>query len=217
MKKLTAISLFIFTLIALSGCGQVVGSGNLVTETRQVSGFNRVELAGSGEVEIVLGEEESITIEAEDNLIDLIETRVTGNTLYIGFKPNTSVTSLRSMRFTVYMKSLEGASINGSGRIEIPESNYESLDLRVSGSGRILASGSVESLSAELPGSGSIDCKDLEAGLVDATISGSGDITVTVLKSLDARISGSGNVRYYGDPASVNQVVSGSGNIRKMK
>lgn len=59
-----------------AGCAVVRGSGNVVTEQRQVSGFNCIDLSGSGKLIIAQGSSEGLTIEAEDNIIGRIETSV---------------------------------------------------------------------------------------------------------------------------------------------
>ena len=84
MKKRLILVLLIASAIIIGACsfsnitiGQrsLRGSGDVITETRQVSNFTRIELDGSGDVEIVFGNKESITIEAEDNIMPLIETK----------------------------------------------------------------------------------------------------------------------------------------------
>ncbi|NTV37818.1 MAG: hypothetical protein HGA82_01265 [Anaerolineales bacterium] len=61
------------------------GSGNLVSETRQVSGFTAVDFSGAGEVEIIQDGTESITIETDDDVMEHVTTEVHGGTLYVGF------------------------------------------------------------------------------------------------------------------------------------
>ncbi len=78
-KQLPAIVLAL--LLVSSGCSTVSGSGNVVTETRQVSGFNRIDLAGSGEVTIQQGDAESLTIEADDNVLPRLTSEVSNSTL----------------------------------------------------------------------------------------------------------------------------------------
>ena len=79
----------VLIMFLLSACNAVRGSGDVVTETRAVSGFDQVSLSGQGELIVTQGDQESLEIEAEDNIIAVIETEVRGNTLYIGIKENT--------------------------------------------------------------------------------------------------------------------------------
>ena len=82
------------------GIRTIKGSGNVVTEERDVSGFDRVALSGFGEVIITQGDKESLTVETDDNLMRYIETKVRGGTLELGFtdddillRPSTSQSS----------------------------------------------------------------------------------------------------------------------------
>ena len=74
------------TALLLSGCtlAGVRGSGDLVTESRQVSDFDRVALSGSGQVVITQGAEEGLSVEADDNLMQYVRTEVSGRTLELG-------------------------------------------------------------------------------------------------------------------------------------
>ena len=70
---------------ALQGVGTTIrGSGNVVEETREVSGVSGVQLATIGDMVIELGDKESLRIEAEDNLLEYFETEVRNGKLIIG-------------------------------------------------------------------------------------------------------------------------------------
>ena len=86
----------------------------------------------------------------------------------------------------------------------------------VSGSGKIVASGSAQSVKTSISGSGKVLAANLEADKCDIRISGSGDVEINVKSELDATISGSGSVSYKGNPNHVNSHASGSGHIRKL-
>lgn len=223
-------------VVLLSACGfQIIrGSGDLVTETRSVSNFDRVSLSGSGEVIVTQSGTESLTIETDDNVIEHVTTEVRGGTLYLGFD-TTKVKSFSPsrLRFDLNVKDLVGVKISGSGDITAASLDTDRLDVGVSGSGdiqidsltadevevQISGSGNVE-LAGEatgqditITGSGEFHAGDLRGETVEITISGSGSATIWVIQSLDARISGSGSVNYYGSPT-VDSSGSGSGKIR---
>ena len=64
-----------------------------------------------------------------------------------------------------------------------------------------------------MAGSGDIEAYDLKAETAELKISGSGTIRASVEKELVARISGSGNIKYKGNPRIEDIKVSGSGNV----
>jgi len=221
MKKNVLFYLIILVIAALlPACAflqttAVRGSGVVASETRSVSGFDRIVVTGSADVDVSFGDTESVVVEAEDNLLPLIETEVNGRTLEIGFKLNTSVNPTRPIHVAVTMKSLTGAIITGSGSIDIPDLQADSVSFDISGSGSINAAGTARTVDATISGSGNIDCSDVQAASAKARILGSGDITVFASENLQALVSGSGDVIYHGDPAEVDKSITGSGSVRQ--
>jgi len=219
MKKITVITLLVIALLSsacsLTFLGQEVvrGSGNVAQESREVSDFTGVELVGSAEVEVGFGESESVVVEADDNLLPLVETRVRGGVLVISMKPNLSITTQHPVRVRVTMKELDLAAIPGSGSIEITGLQAEQARFELAGSGTIRADGQVEDLDVILAGSGDLECEDLRSGSVSVRLSGSGTVEVFAEDELDVSIPGSGVVSYRGEPESVRKTVTGSGRL----
>ncbi len=209
----------------------VKGSGNVVTETRAVSGFDRVALAGSGELSVVQDNLESLTIETDDNLLPLIKSQVAGGWLRIG-PEQVNLNPTRGIHYTLHLKQLReldlsgslGASapslttdhllirISGSGNVHMGNLRGDDLKVEVSGSGNLNLAGKLTDQHIQISGSGSYSAGDLESQTVVIGISGSGDATVWPRQTLTAHVSGSGQVRYYGSPH-VNSQVSGSGGV----
>lgn len=195
------------------GEDRIKGSGEIVTEERDVRDFDKIKSSGSFDVFIVVGEEQSIEISYDDNLIDLITTKVKGKTLYISSEG--SFSSRKSCKIEINVPSLEAVKLSGSGDIEVSNLDAEFFEYSLSGSGDLIASGKVDELEVHVSGSGDIDTRDLMANIVQASISGSGDIKVYAKERLRGKVSGSGDIEYYGDPDKVSSSVSGSGDIRK--
>ena len=78
-----------------TGVAMVVGSGIPASETRELPPFNRVELAGSNQVTIRVGGEQSVVVHADDNILDRVTTRVSGGKLSIGNEAGGFTTSTR--------------------------------------------------------------------------------------------------------------------------
>jgi hypothetical protein len=223
MKNFRYLSIVLVIMLATLACSinfgnnQIVeGSGVLSRETRSVNEFTAIELAGSGDVTVRAGETQSVQVEADDNIVPLIETNVQGSKLVISTKPNVSMRTKQPIRITVTVKSLDAASITGSGNMTISNINAGKATVGLSGSGNITVAGTAQSVQATLNGSGNILCSDLIAQSATVRITGSGNVTVNVSQSLDANITGSGNIKYRGSPAKVNQSVSGSGSINSI-
>ena len=191
----------------------VRGSGDLKTETRQVDSFDKISLSGSYDIFVRVGEEQTVSLTFDDNLLDLIETDVRRNTLRI--YSDESFSSHRSCRVEITVPSLSDVSISGSGSVKVTNLSGEEFSLSISGSGDAEIDGNVVELSISVSGSGDVDTRNLEAEDADVRVAGSGDVTVYASKRLKAHVSGSGDIDYYGNPEKVSSHVSGSGTIQK--
>jgi hypothetical protein len=191
----------------------VQGSGTLATETRSVTGFTEIVLAGFGEVEVVVGQSAGLVIEAEDNLLPYLTARVSGERLVLGTQPNVSLTPTRSVVYTVTLPDLERVELSGSGTVTVLEVAADELRVQLPGSGTIKVSGTVEEFEAALPGSGTVEAGDLRAKDVRVELPGSGDLIVWATDSLRVTLNGSGTISYYGQPANLEQSINGSGDI----
>ncbi|HZA73306.1 MAG TPA: head GIN domain-containing protein [Propionibacteriaceae bacterium] len=210
--RLSAVGLAL--LLLLSGCGVVGGSGEVQTETRQVSGFTAIDLAGSGEVTLEQGDSETLTIEADDNVLPRLTSEVSDSTLKLDKKRGITLGTNSPIRYRVTLKDLTGLNVSGSGSIKAERLTLQTLRVDISGSGTVDLSGSAVEQDIEVSGSGRYEAADLPSQKVTAEISGSGEIAVAVSGELKVDISGSGTVTYSGDP-NVQQSVSGSGKVIK--
>jgi Putative auto-transporter adhesin, head GIN domain len=201
-------------VLALSACSVVSGSGQVASETREVSGFTRIDLSGNGEVSIAQGEAESLTIEADDNVLPVLTSTVSDSTLRLGTKPRTSVRTSNPIRYRVTVPELTGIILSGSGAIDARGLTLQTLQVDISGSGTVSVSGTAVEQDIELSGSGRYEAAGLSSEKAAAEISGSGQVLVAVSRELSVDISGSGTLTYSGDP-SVEQSVSGSGKVIK--
>ena len=202
----------IFLLVA--SCSMATGSGTPATENRPVSGFSNVELSGSGELIIEQTGTESLTIEADDNLLPLLTSEVSGDTLHLGVRPNTSLRPRTPIIYRLTVSQLAGLELSGSSAVTASKIQADRLRVEISGSGRITVTGDVVDQELEISGSGEYRADQLLSRTLRARISGSGNADVNVTESLDVEISGSGSLTYQGDPR-VSQQISGSGELIK--
>ena len=125
---LAAILALMITVSTLASCGEdsptapsgvIIGSGVLVQQDRNVSGFTAVSLVGVGTVRIEQGMRESLTVEAESNLLQYIQTVVQGGVLIIRTAPGVDINPTQPIQFFVTVVSLDRAVLEGVGDIEI--------------------------------------------------------------------------------------------------
>jgi hypothetical protein len=231
------IVIFIFGLFSLflTGCQVVSGSGNVVTEERQMSEFDGVSLSGIGEVLFIQADEQSVLIEAEDNILPYITTEVHRDVLYIGIKDGVSIKNNAPLKFTVTTPEItlfdvSGSGtinaetidadelmvdVSGSGEIGIENMETESLSIQISGSGDVMAQGEATDQVINITGSGSYAAPDLLSDDIDIHVSGSGEAMVWAMDTLSVNISGAGKVAYQGKPQ-VKHSITGAGVVQKV-
>ena len=188
------------------------GSGVAATQARDVAAFNSVELAGSNNVLIRVGEKQSIVVRADDNLLHRVTTEVQSGRLVIANTPG-SLTTNSPMSVEINVPTLNALTLSGSGNIVVNGIETESLKLTLPGSGTLTGSGTATRLDVTVSGSGTVQFTQLVANDVRAVVSGSGSIFITATKSLDASVSGSGAILYAGNPQDVTESVTGEGAI----
>jgi hypothetical protein len=204
---------------AVSACSSIsssdiTGSGDLRTESRDVRGFSTIELSGSGDVIIEQNGTESLSIEAEDNLLAELTSDVSSGTLRLGTTAGAALHSTLPITYRVTVTDLAGLRLAGSGSMTAAGITTPAISIDISGSGDITVDGTADSQTVTISGSGNYSGGGLVTRNSTAEISGSGNITVNALDALDAAISGSGNTTYTGDPQ-VRQTISGSGGLRR--
>jgi hypothetical protein len=198
-------------LVASSCIVGVEGSGNVITESREVSDFNEIVLGGSGRVVVEVTGTESLTIEAEDNIMPLLETRVSNGRLRLD--TNRSISPTVEVVYTITAATLDGLAISGSGTVEAEAIDGTDFRADISGSGDVDLEGMLSGLlSVSISGSGEFDGESLTAPDGEVDVSGSGNAVVNVTDTLEVSVSGSGDVEYVGQP-SVDSDVSGSGTV----
>ncbi len=201
MRRLLVYSALLLMLSLAVGACAIVGergSGSMATESRDVSGFDQVDLSGSGTVLIAVTGTESLTIEAEDNILPLLTTEVRNGRLELGAKQSISPT--REIVYTITVVSLEAVAVSGSGSVTATNIDAGGFDVEISGSGTVTLGGVSESLDVSISGSGGFEGEGLVSATGTVSVSDSGNAVVNVTEDLDVKVSDSGNVEYLGDP-----------------
>lgn len=187
------------------------GSGTSKAEPRAVATFNKIELRGAFDVKVICQRDQSIDIQADDNLLPFIYSEVDGSTLKIGTRQKFSTRT--PIQITITVPNLEALSLAGSGDVEVIEVNNQQLAINLAGSGDVRLSGTTKAVNLSLAGSGDIDAQELFSDSAKVSVAGSGNVVVNAEKDLETRIAGSGDVTYYGNPTNVVKKVAGSGSI----
>ncbi|HEY1164327.1 MAG TPA: head GIN domain-containing protein [Chitinophaga sp.] len=235
LASLFAISTISLTSCDVTGQNRVKGSGNVTKEERSVEAFKELSVRGSMDVYLTQGPSKAAVIEAEDNLIPLIEFEREGDKLIVREKRHTNIHATKPIRVYLTTPELENVGLAGSGNIKLENKfsndshmkvsvsgsgnfsgaiNSPEVDANIAGSGNITVEGESRNLDVDIAGSGNFKGQQLLSEKAEVSIAGSGDANVHASVSLDAKIAGSGDVHYKGNPQ-INSKVAGSGSVRK--
>ena len=218
MKSMRTLFSFILTTVIIFG---ITAEGNckIIKETRDVKDFDQVSFGCPGELTVIQGDKESLIIEADDEIMEYIETYVTGHTLKIKLDDRAWHRKIRfnyHINMTLYLKDINELLVSGSGEVESEKLKSKELKLWVSGSGDLdVDKLEAQFLNLKVSGSGSIQVEDLSSEEVDARISGSGEIDLGGKTTReDISISGSGDFMARDLECETATVqVSGSGDV----
>lgn len=187
----------------------------MIIEARSVSGINAVELDTQGTLTVTQGDSESLSIEAEDNLLPLLTSEIYNGTLELGIKSGNRISATKPIRYTLTVKDLSAIAVNGSGSITVSDFvTDQALRIEGNGSGGLsfarLKTGDPR---ITLSGSGSLSINSLETGKAALQVNGSGSIDLTNLQaqSLAAGLSGHGSLKLGGSITNQKVNLTGSG------
>lgn len=210
------------------------GNGNVTTESRTVSGtFTIVDASEGLDVVIIQGEQTNITVEADENIIHLIETDIKNNTLKI--HTSEQIGRAKSKKITVTLpvitkiESSSGADIENEGNLSVDDITLNAssgsdieislqahkIEVNTSSGADIDLYGSAESIYAEASSGSDITASELMTKNAYAKASSGGDVKVNCSEMIEARSSSGGNVTYTGNPKVVQKNSGVSGNINQ--
>lgn len=219
----------------LSSCSTITGNGNVTTETRNVGEFHSIDVSGGLKVYISQSAGNSVKVETDENIQEVILTEVKGDVLHI---KQENMTNLNATRIKIYVSAPLFKSLDASGactiisenkisssegiHIDLSGSSGAKLDLStpeiamdLSGASSATLKGETKDVLIEGSGSSDIDAFDLLAETVNLDLSGASNADIFASKKIQLEASGASNVRYKGN-ASVTKDISGAAGVRKM-
>lgn len=221
MKKYYAKISYVLVLlvITITGCTHesnvnetIYGSGRIVSQDRIVKECSGLNIQYAGDVNLLQGEEQSIRVEADDNIISNILTYADGDILTVGIDKG-SYSNIK-VKIYVTLKSINQIAIQGAGNVTVQNSiTGNQLVCSINGAGDIYLNGNAEGLTCGINGAGNINAFNFPVKMCNATIKGTGNCSVNVSDNLEAAISGVGNIIYDGNPIKVKSTISGIGKI----
>lgn len=238
MKKpqyfLTLIAITCFT--ATSCAQKVSGNGEVVKQDRPVEPFSALEIGGVLNVYLEQGDTEALTVEADENLLDIIETENRGNTLVVRLKKGVELKKAKEKNVYITLTRIDELDIGGVVHVESTTPlNLEQLDLHVGGVcevdlelrgnrleadagmvGSLTLRGKMQEANIKNSGVGALKAFDLEVDKLSIKNSGVGSAEVQAHDEISISSSGVGSVRYKGDAVVKELSTSGIGKVKKI-
>ena len=214
MKKLL-LMLLVVALFA-AGCmfhhDQVVGSGQRKREKREITAFTSISTEGAYQIEVISQQPLGLEIEADDNVLPLITTDVSGGVMHIKSKRSFSVKQPIVLRIST--PNLEGISASGAGSVEVSDLKNDKFDIDSNGAPSIKVSGVTGTINIEANGAGKVDAHKLRADKGTVEANGVAKVEVFARDELNVTVSGPASVIYRGDPK-LNKTLNGPGSIER--
>lgn len=233
--------LYLLSLLCLISCKESTNSnktiiGDRVIEKQEitVSIYNEIKVEGAIDVVYEAKPDEAafLEVEADENIIPLVDIKVKGKTLHIKARE-----SINPARFTVYTNSpnlkyieSKGASkvllkgtiegkdmkieLKGTGNLRAENLIYEKGEFKLEGSGDMEIGGEIAKAKYEISGNGNIDAPDMVVSDLECKIRGTGNMKVNPTEKMSIEIAGKGDITYKGNPQITKQKIKGSGTVK---
>jgi hypothetical protein len=192
--------LILLLFIPSLACGSftrdtITGSSDIVNQVFDVRDFDRVSLEAMGSVFIEQGQNHSLSVQADDNIIPLLDIKVRGGELRLSVKPGYDINPSESMIFNVTVPELTAIAVDGSGDFHVGPVSTDRLAVSLRGSGNVEVEAlTANSLSIDLDGSGDIRIQDVNVEAIETSLQGSGDIDLEGKAETEKlTVGGSGN------------------------
>jgi hypothetical protein len=197
----------------VAGCSRpaIKGDGVIKTEDRPVSEFSKVVVTGGYQI-LWSGGKPALSISADENLLPLVETAVSGDTLQIG-----STNDLEPTKgITIVLSSASLADVQLTGGISFKASQITGQDLKLesTGASEINLDGSITNLEVNMTGASKLNAKSLQTQTATLSMVGASEAHVSVTETLKATMTGAGIITYSGNPKSVEKNITGAGMIQ---
>ncbi len=238
MKRLSTLFFSVCALVLLAGlssCNCKRGSGHLITETRNLNSFSKIDISGGYRVIIKQDSAaSSVTLTADDNLMQYIKTDLDGNELKI----HSAHRICGSGQYVITIRLKDLSYFKASGAIEVTSDgkitakdiefnlagatkvtlslNADNVNTHCSGLTELDLTGQAKSHNVEMSGSGTINAFDFVTGAYSIQSSGMSHCRINVLNELNVNSSGVSEIQYRGNPANVNDNKSGVSSLQKV-
>ena len=235
-RILLGVALAFVIYLGISSFGvfsNIKGSGNVIKESRQVEVFHAIDAGGAFHITLKQGDPQQVVVEADDNIVPIIVTKVHNGVLKISQKEG--AVNAKKLNIYITVANIDNVDISGACQltsddffksnhmeiecsgaaiIDMKLSNKE-LDLDCSGAGKVILEGEAKTMEIEASGASKIDCDKLSSEVVSVNASGASKVSFVANKLIDIDASGASEVVYQTTNAKVKSETSGAADITR--
>lgn len=193
----------------------IEGSGIVVSESRDVSDFHAVTVAGVGRVVIEHGTTPSLRVTADDNLIEHLTSEVRDGRLFLAIDPAVRIRTGNNILYEITIVALDGITASGVVGVEARGVATDLLTVAVVGVAGVTVQGTAERQHVTLQGVSVYDARELESRFATVDISGVSAATVRVSEELEGVVTGPSTLDYIGNPV-VAVTATGGAVVRRI-
>jgi len=235
--NINKILLLLLTVFMFNACNTDCeeGSGKQITENRNLTDFEKIEISGAIKLEIIQDSSLGMQIIADDNILPELKTTVSGGVLEIGLEGNYCNTG--EIRIILHSKSLKAIAVSGASEIisntlissnefELALSGSSEISLilntgnlvtKSSGSSTINLVGQARKHDVDMSGSTELNAFDFVVNEYILESSGASNCKINALTSLSTNTSGTSEIVYKGNPKYIKSDKSGVATIEKFQ
>lgn len=207
------------------------GLAHATEDVRIVPPFTAITFKGAGVIDIAVGKEQSVTLDADKDVLAEVTTEVKGGTLEVRRREHHRSWSLWSflewlgssghrrddgkLQVTIAVPRLSALTIAGAAKVGADGFDGGDTALTISGAADLRARGRLDHLALQISGAGNAKLGELITTSADVSVKGAGNVLVQPTQSLHVEITGMGAVRYLGNPPDVTKNVSGMGTVER--
>jgi Putative auto-transporter adhesin, head GIN domain len=153
-----------------------------------------VQLRSIGDLHIEQTGSESLTIEADADVLPQLTSDVSDGILKLGLAPGTTIAKSRRIIYRLTAATLDSIAVSGIGDATASNLRADRLTVEISGAGGMTLAGTVDSQAVTIRGTGDYNGENLQSATAKVTIDTAGDAVLRVRDRLDATVSGVGSV-----------------------
>jgi hypothetical protein len=212
MKKTSFLTLAAMAIL-VSGCDVIGigGNGNIVTDQRTIGEISQIYSRGAFKIEWRNGPP-ALSITTDENLLRYIESNKVDN--HLELRTHERVRPTHGIKVVVTSPTRVGAKLSGASDLKVQGLSQPKFVVQGTGASDVTLDGTVDELLADLTGASDLRAKGLQTKSAEISATGASDVSISVSETLRVSITGAGDVKYYGNPKTIEKHVTGAGSIK---